>query len=71
MALIGELIVVLAKNRTLAPEQIFEVLNNTADLIEEPLDRSPSDLQALLILPLREHVKALRALSERTSPPKN
>ena len=62
-ALIGKLLATLLRSRVLDLADAAALLTDSADMIEEPLDRSPSDTQAVLIEPVRRHAQELRSLA--------
>jgi hypothetical protein len=68
-ALIGKLLSTLMRSRVLELPDAATLLTDTADMIEEPLDRSPSDTQAVLIEPVRRHAQELRSLAKNLVSP--
>jgi hypothetical protein len=69
-ALVGNLIDKLVKKGALSLEQVSDVLTQTADMITAPLDRSPSDLQAIMLKPVHQHADGLRDLAKKMTSPK-
>jgi hypothetical protein len=68
-ALIGKLLATLLRSRVLDLADAAALLTDSADMIEEPLDRSPSDTQAILIEPVRRHAQELRSLARNLASP--
>jgi hypothetical protein len=71
-AVLGALISALARNGTLPLDKSATALVEAAEMIEGPLDRSPSPLQAVVMAPLKRHAQMLRDLAGREgeeSPP--
>ena len=68
-ALIGKLISTLMRSRVITLPDAVALLEDTADMIEEPLDQPVSDRQAVLIQPVRRHAQELRTLAKSLVPP--
>jgi hypothetical protein len=67
LALVGALISALLRTKALSLEDAATMLNDAADQIGSPLDRAPSDTQAIVLAPLRRHCDALRDLAKQLS----
>jgi hypothetical protein len=63
LALAGQLASVLVASGALSAQQASEMLTKIADMISASVDDAATDLQSVLIAPVREHADALRRLA--------
>ena len=63
LTLAGELIAALMRAGSLSLDGAADAMNNAADAITSPLDRSPGARQALLVRAVLEHANELRKMA--------
>jgi hypothetical protein len=63
VALVGQLASALVAGGALSAKDASEMIEKIADVISSSADQHTTDLQAVMITPIREHAEALRRVA--------
>ena len=63
VALVGQLASALVAGGALSAQDASEMIEKIADVISSSADQHTTDLQAVMITPIREHAEALRRVA--------